>query len=133
MLKKHQIKKIIKQMVPSSVYSNPQRKMLRETAKTELYDYITKYPDTTYANLQQQFCDNEIINSKQMQTSKKIMKLMIGILVIRCRNAKFFSHAYKRTGKHLNFSLSSCIQILQRRISRTWRYGTSLCRSIFHL
>ena len=43
MLKKHQIKKIIKQMVPSSVYSNPQRKMLRETAKTELYDYITKY------------------------------------------------------------------------------------------
>ena len=41
MLKKHQIKKIIKQMVPSSVYSNPQRKMLRETAKTELYDYIT--------------------------------------------------------------------------------------------
>ena len=45
MLKKHQIKKIIKQMVPSSVYSNPQRKMLRETAKTELYDYITKYPD----------------------------------------------------------------------------------------
>ena len=55
MLKKHQIKKIIKQMVPSSVYSNPQRKMLRETAKTELYDYITKYPDTTYANLQQQF------------------------------------------------------------------------------
>ena len=34
MLKKHQIKKIIKQMVPSSVYSNPQRKMLRETAKT---------------------------------------------------------------------------------------------------
>ena len=79
MLKKHQIKKIIKQMVPSSVYSNPQRKMLRETAKTELYDYITKYPDATYANLQQQFCDNEIINSKQMQTSKKIMKLMIGI------------------------------------------------------
>lgn len=71
MLKKHQIKKIIKQMVPSSVYSNPQRKMLRETAKTELYDYITKYPDATYANLQQQFCDNEIINSKQMQTSKK--------------------------------------------------------------
>ena len=66
MLKKHQIKKIIKQMVPSSVYSNPQRKMLRETAKTELYDYITKYPDATYANLQQQFCDNEIINSKQM-------------------------------------------------------------------
>jgi len=47
MLKKHQIKKIIKQMVPSSVYSNPQRKMLRETAKTELYDYITKYPDAT--------------------------------------------------------------------------------------
>ena len=80
MLKKHQIKKIIKQMVPSSVYSNPQRKMLRETAKTELYDYITKYPDATYANLQQQFCDNEIINSKQMQTSKKIMKLMIGII-----------------------------------------------------
>ena len=40
MLKKHQIKKIIKQMVPSSVYSNPQRKMLRATAKTELYDYI---------------------------------------------------------------------------------------------
>ncbi len=71
MLKKHQIKKIVKQMVPSSVYSNPQRKMLRETAKTELYDYITKYPDATYANLQQQFCDNEIINSKQMQTSKK--------------------------------------------------------------
>ena len=52
MLKKHQIKKIIKQMVPSSVYSNPQRKMLRETAKKELYDYITKYPDATYANLQ---------------------------------------------------------------------------------
>ena len=74
MLKKHQIKKIIKQMVPSSVYSNPQRKMLRETAKTELYDYITKYPDATYANLQQQFCDNEIINSKQMQTSKKIIR-----------------------------------------------------------
>ena len=47
MLKKHQIKKIIKQMVPSSVYSNPQRKMLRETAKTELYDYITTYPDAT--------------------------------------------------------------------------------------
>ena len=94
MLKKHQIKKIIKQMVPSSVYSNPQRKMLRETAKTELYDYITKYPDATYANLQQQFCDNEIINSKQMQTSKKIMKLMIGIgglLFIACLIAYFIA------------------------------------------
>ena len=94
MLKQHQIKKIIKQMVPSSVYSNPQRKMLRETAKTELYDYITKYPDATYANLQQQFCDNEIINSKQMQTSKKIMKLMIGIgglLFIACLIAYFIA------------------------------------------
>ena len=89
MLKKHQIKKIIKQMVPSSVYSNPQRKMLRETAKTELYDYITKYPDATYANLQQQFCDNEIINSKQMQTSKKITRSSqaAGRLGLKCRCA----------------------------------------------
>ena len=53
MLKKHQIKKIIKQMVPSSVYSNPQRKMLRETAKTELYDYklnIQMQPMQIYNN-----------------------------------------------------------------------------------
>ena len=50
MLKKHQIKKIIKQMVPSSVYSNPERKMLRETAKTELYDYIQMQPMQIYNN-----------------------------------------------------------------------------------
>lgn len=114
MLKKHQIKKIIKQMVPSSVYSNPQRKMLRETAKTELYDYITKYPDATYANLQQQFCDNEIINSKQMQTSKKIMKLMIGIgglLFIACLIAYFIATIWSRRPMFFNFFIIPYLNI----------------------